>query len=79
MDGDGDGNEAVRERESAQHRFDANNDPEPGGADGKLDVEPGPGGYEGRDPKKEMPRVPSVPETQHDPRPHDAAPDSDKP
>jgi len=27
---------------------------------------PGPGGYEGRDPKTEMPRIPSVPETQDD-------------
>jgi len=30
------------------------------------DQEPGLGGYEGRDPKTEMPRVPSSPETQDD-------------
>ncbi len=35
---------------------------------------PGPGGYGERDPKTEMPRVPSAPETQDDPNPHDAAP-----
>ncbi|MDQ3433480.1 MAG: hypothetical protein M3481_02160 [Actinomycetota bacterium] len=35
---------------------------------------PGPGGYAGRDPKTEMPRVPSAPETQDDPKSHDAAP-----
>jgi len=27
---------------------------------------PGPGGYEGRDPKTEMPRIPGEPETQDD-------------
>lgn len=45
---------------------DADHDPIPAGTEGKLDVEPGPGGYAGRDPKTEMPRVPSVPETQDD-------------
>lgn len=30
------------------------------------DVPPSPGGYEGRDPKKEMPRVPSSPESDDD-------------
>ncbi len=34
---------------------------------------PGPGGYAGRDPKTEMPRVPSAPETQDDPKSHDDA------
>ncbi len=47
----------------------------PAGVDGTLDVTPGPGGYAGRDPKTEMPRLPSVPETQEDPGTHDAAPD----
>ncbi len=40
-------------------------------------VEPGAGGYAGRDPKTDMPRVPSAPETQEDPQEHDAGP-SDK-
>ena len=47
--------------------FDAETDPAPSGVEGDLDVVPGPGGYAGRDPKTEMPRVPSVPETQDDP------------
>jgi len=47
--------------------FDADTDPAPAGVDGNLDVAPGPGGYAGRDPKIEMPRVSSVPETQDDP------------
>jgi hypothetical protein len=59
--------------------FDADNDPAPAGVDGKLDVKPGPGGYAGRDPKTEMPRMPSIPETQDDPMTHDAAPDNKKP
>ncbi len=36
---------------------------------------PGVGGYGGRDPATEMPRIPSAPETQDDPKSHDAAPD----
>ncbi|HEV2771180.1 MAG TPA: hypothetical protein VGV40_13435, partial [Solirubrobacteraceae bacterium] len=35
---------------------------------------PGIGGYAGRDPKTEMPAIPSVKETQDDPKSHDAAP-----
>jgi len=35
---------------------------------------PGVGGYGGRDPATEMPRVPSAPATQDDSQPHDAAP-----
>jgi hypothetical protein len=31
-------------------------------------VDPGVGGYAGRDPKTEMPRMPSIPETQDDKR-----------
>jgi hypothetical protein len=41
---------------------------------GDPEVLPDIGGYEGRDPKSEMPRVPTVPETQEDPKSHDAAP-----
>lgn len=37
-------------------------------------LDPGIGGYGDRDPKTEMPRVPSVPETQDDPSPHGGAP-----
>ncbi|MDQ3870111.1 MAG: hypothetical protein M3301_00660 [Chloroflexota bacterium] len=42
---------------------------------GEPDALPDLGGYEGRDPKTDMPRIPTVPETQDDPRSHDAAPD----
>ncbi len=49
--------------------------PEEADTPGEPQVEPGIGGYAGRDPMSEMPRVPSVPETQEDPKPHDAAPD----
>jgi hypothetical protein len=36
---------------------------------------PGPAGYPpDRDPKSDMPRTPSVPETQEDPKSHDAEP-----
>jgi hypothetical protein len=38
------------------------------------DQDPGLGGYQGRDPKTEMPKIPSVPETQGDPHEHGAAP-----
>jgi hypothetical protein len=77
----GDGNEAVRDEQERKRQlpFDAETDPAPAGIDGGLDVVPGPGGYAGRDPRSEMPRVPSVPETQDDPGTHDAAPSVDKP
>ena len=42
------------------------------------DAEPGLGGYAERDPKTDMPRIPSAPETQDDPKSHDAAPDRDR-
>jgi len=42
------------------------------------EADPGRGGYDGRDPKKEMPAVPTVKETQDDPKPHDAAPSQKK-
>lgn len=53
----------------------------PAEADTPGDATAGPdaGGYAGRDPKKDMPRVPSVPETQDDPKSHDAAPSPDSP
>lgn len=41
-------------------------------------VDPGVGGYGGRDPKDEMPRVPSSPETQDDPHGHEGAPSTDR-
>lgn len=42
------------------------------------DPKPTLGGYGGRDPATEMPKVPSVAETQEEPKSHDAAPDDDK-
>ena len=36
--------------------------------EGAPHVEPGPGGYEGRDPKTDMPRVPSAPEAEDEPQ-----------
>lgn len=42
----------------------------PSDSEGDLQVgsgePPGEGGYRGRDPKKDMPRIPSIPETQDD-------------
>jgi hypothetical protein len=70
-----DADKAPRDNAENDLPFDADTDPEPAGVDGKLDVVPGAGGYAGRDPKTEMPRMPSIPETQDDPRPHDGAPD----
>ncbi len=42
---------------------------------GDPEVLPDVGGYDGRDPKSDMPRIPTVPETQDDPKPHGGAPD----
>ncbi len=47
-------------------------------ADETGQVDPGVGGYAGRDPKKDMPRIPSAPETQDDPQTHGAAPSGGK-
>jgi len=58
--------------------YDADSDPDPAGTEGKLNVTPGSGGYEGRDPASEMPSMPSVPETWEEPAEHDAAPDESK-
>lgn len=53
----------------------------PGGdSDAGRQTEPGTGGYgPDRDPKTDMPRVPSVPESQDDGMSHEAAPDPDSP
>ncbi len=48
-------------------------DPEAG-----PETPPGLGGYEGRDPTTEMPKIPSVPDSQEEAPSHDAAPDEDK-
>ncbi len=58
--------------------FGAGKGPAEADSPGAPEVEPGPGGYAGRDPKTDMPRIPSVPESQDDDwAGHDAAP-SDK-
>ena len=72
-------NHAVRDAEQRKLPFDADNDPAPGPKQDAPGDDPGIGGYAGRDPKTEMPRMPSIPETQDDPRTHDAAPDTDEP
>jgi len=74
MHPEGDGNEAVREKQRQEQPFDADTDPAPAGTEGDLSVVPDPGGYAGRDPKTQMPAVPSVPETQEEPAEHDGAP-----
>ncbi len=43
------------------------------------ETEPGIGGYGHRDPKTDMPAIPSVKETQDDPMSHDAAPSQNTP
>ena len=71
----GDGNEAVRESERQGLPFDADSDDARGGQADDPEVAPVPGGYAGRDPKTEMPIMPTAPETHEDPHTHDAAPD----
>ena len=51
---------------------------EPPAGEGSEAGDPGLGGYPGRDPKDEMPRVPSAPETQEDPHEHGGAPKTEK-
>ena len=75
MQPEGDGNEAVRQMENTEKPFDAETDPAPAGVDGELDVTPAGGGYRGRDPKTEMPVVPSVEDT-HDDGKKDDMPDT---
>ena len=50
---------------------------EPPVGEGSEAGDPGVGGYGGRDPEDEMPRVPSESETQHDPQEHGGAPKTD--
>ena len=51
-----------------------------GDSDAGPQTEPVTGGYADRDPKTDMPRIPSAPETQEDSRSHDAdPPDDDEP
>ncbi len=59
--------------------FGAGKGPAEADSAGEPQTDPGPGGYAGRDPKSDMPRVPTVPETQDDPHSHDAAPPEDSP
>ncbi len=47
-------------------------------AEGSPEALPAVGGYDGRDPKTDMPRIPTVPDTQDDPRSHDAQPPGGK-
>jgi hypothetical protein len=73
----GDGNEAVREAERQALPFDADSDDARGGHADDPDIVPTAGGYAGRDPKTEMPIMPTAPESRDDPMTHDAAPDPD--
>jgi hypothetical protein len=41
-------------------------------------ADPGLGGYQGRDPAKHMPKIPSAPGTQHDEHEHGGAPDGNQ-
>lgn len=54
--------------------FGAGKGPAEADTPGVPDVEPGAGGYAGRDPATDMPRIPSVPETQDDAKSHGGAP-----
>jgi hypothetical protein len=59
--------------------FGAGKGPAEADSEGDPQAEPGAGGYAGRDPKEDMPRMPSVPESQEDSMSHDAAPSEDAP
>ncbi len=65
--------------EEPMEDFGAGKGPAEADSPGDPTVEPEAGGYAGRDPKTEMPRMPSVPETQDDSRDqsHDGAPPQD--
>ncbi|MGI8946254.1 MAG: hypothetical protein ACR2GL_08470 [Thermoleophilaceae bacterium] len=52
-------------------------DPAEDGIETGPEGETGAGGYEGRDPKEDLPRSPSLPTTQDDPHSHDGAPPED--
>ncbi len=60
-------------------QFGAGHGPAESDTGGEPEVTPGPGGYAGRDPKSEMPAIPSVPETQEEIKTHDAAPPQEDP
>ncbi len=64
-----------RTPENEEEKFGGGKGPAEADSGGDPEVLPGAGGYEGRDPKSDMPRIPTVPETQDDPHSHDAAPD----
>ena len=51
---------------------------DPPEGEGSEAADPGVGGYGGRDPEDEMPRVPSDPGTQDDPQEHGGAPTTDR-
>jgi len=64
----------MSEHQSENPQFDAEDDPAPAGlGEENLEKKPGVGGYAGRDPKTEMPRMPSIPETQGDAVEHGGA------
>lgn len=72
-------NAAVRQQEAGTDPpGDPDSGPAPAGEDDNPDATPQAGGYAGRDPKADMPAMPSIPETQDEPATHDAAPDGDK-
>ncbi len=57
--------------------FGAGKGPAEADTPGDPQVEPDAGGYAGRDPKTEMPRMPSVPETQKGDQAHGGEPPQD--
>ena len=57
--------------------FGAGKGPAEADTSGEPETEPGPGGFAGRDPETDMPRIPSVPETQEDAKPHGGEPPQD--
>lgn len=82
--------ESIRE-ESEPGRgqgYEGGGGPDPEGVQPDTEIEhpesdptvlPEAGGYAGRDPRTDMPAMPSVPETQDETLSHDAAPDPDAP
>jgi hypothetical protein len=77
----GDANEAVRlkEQRDAERGFDADSDAAHVEGGGEPDVTPPPSAYGDRDPKTEMPVVPTAPETHEDPQHEDKLMPDDKP
>jgi hypothetical protein len=73
---------------SAGQGYEQDSGPDPEGVEPNVPVEepegdptviPEPSGYAGRDPKTDMPSMPSVPESHDETLSHDAAPDPDAP